>query len=73
MEAYPNAKVVLTVRKPDTWHKSVMESIYNGHILRNDFAVRIFLGVIGKRRNLDMVDDISLHPPRGFKKGKAVR
>lgn len=28
MDAYPNAKVVLSVRDPDKWYDSVKESIY---------------------------------------------
>ena len=31
MSAFPNAKVILTVRdNPEVWHKSVEESIYHG-------------------------------------------
>ena len=31
MRAFPNAKVILTVRNnPEVWHKSVEESIYHG-------------------------------------------
>ena len=30
MEAFPNAKVVLTVRRPETWHKSVSSTIHKG-------------------------------------------
>ena len=64
MEAFPEAKVVLSVRNPSTWHKSVKESIYNGHILRNDPAVRIFGTLMGRMRQMDCVNDISVHPPK---------
>ena len=64
MDAFPEAKVVLSVRNPSTWHKSVKESIYNGHLLRNDPAVRIFGTIMGTMRNMDCVNDISLHPPK---------
>ena len=30
MDAYPNAKVVLTVRRPETWHESVRSTIHKG-------------------------------------------
>ncbi len=28
MEVYPDAKVILTVRDPERWHKSIMHTIY---------------------------------------------
>ena len=64
MEAFPDAKVVLSVRNPQTWYKSVRESIYKFHVLREDPAVRIFGYLIGKKKNMECVDDISLHPPK---------
>ena len=30
MEVYPDAKVILTVRDPEKWHDSVVNSIYQG-------------------------------------------
>ena len=37
MRAYPNAKVVLTVRDPESWYKSVKESIYYGYEMQQIF------------------------------------
>ena len=64
MDAFPEAKVVLSTRNPSTWYKSVKESIYNGHLLRLDPAVRIFGTLMGEIKNFDCVNDISLHPPK---------
>ena len=36
MEAFPEAKVVLSVRNPQTWYKSVHESIFKFHVLREE-------------------------------------
>jgi hypothetical protein len=72
MEAYPKAKVILTVRSPDTWYKSVYDSIYMVHLLKQDFAIRMFTILMGQKKKFDTVDEISLHPPRGFDKGKKL-
>ena len=67
MEAFPEAKVVLSVRNPSTWYKSVYDSIYNFHILREDPAVRLFGHLTGYKRNMECVDEVSMHPPKvGF-------
>ena len=38
MVAYPEAKVILTVRDPESWHKSIMTTIYQA---RRNFVVEI--------------------------------
>lgn len=38
MHAYPEAKVILTVRDPDRWHRSIMTTFYQA---RRGFVVRI--------------------------------
>jgi len=42
MEAYPNAKVILTVRDPVRWYNSVKNSIYRTRGLQKDPLVRWF-------------------------------
>ena len=43
MEAFPNAKVVLTVRRPETWYTSVSSTIHKGvKMQKTDFAVWLF-------------------------------
>ena len=44
MEAFPDAKVILTVRDPKNWHKSVKETIYSGYVDFNSFP----LNIVGK-------------------------
>jgi hypothetical protein len=70
MDAYPDAKIVLSIRSPDTWYNSVKGSIYEGHLLRKDnFAVRTFLSLLGSRRSGDFVDKLTFHTLKGFDKG----
>lgn len=70
MSAYPDAKVVLTVRSPESWYDSVHGSIYQFYKISGNLAVRIFLRLTGQLRAMDTVNRISCHPPKGFKKGK---
>ena len=42
MEAYPDAKVILTVRDPVRWYNSVKNSIYRTRGLQKDPLVRWF-------------------------------
>ena len=63
MDAFPDAKVVLSVRSPQTWYTSVHESIYNFHLLNHDPAVPIMGTLLGVRRNMECADAISCHPP----------
>ena len=73
MEAFPEAKVVLSVRNPQTWYKSVYDSIYNFHILREDPAACLFGRLTGYMRNMECADEISLHPPQVVLQRNLVR
>ena len=67
MEAFPEAKVVLSVRNPQTWYKSVYDTIYNFHIFREDTAMCLFGHLTGYMRNMKCAHEVSLHPPKvGF-------
>ena len=69
MTAFPEAKVVLTVRNPETWHTSVKNSIFIASKIIEDFACKIFLKLVGQYDNMQTVTRISSHPPKGFSKG----
>ena len=71
MEAFPNAKVVLTVRRPETWHRSVSSTIHKGiQMQENDFAVRLFTrlqrGGLMRRK---FMEKIAYRPMSGMDKG----
>lgn len=44
MEKYPDAKVLLTVRDPEKWYDSVIETIWSWRCGEQNNAVRIFKG-----------------------------
>lgn len=71
MEAFPNAKVVLTVRRPETWYKSVSSTIYKGtQMQKNDFAVNLFCRLQrGGAKRMEMLDAIAFRPLAGMDKG----
>lgn len=41
MEVFPDAKVILTIREPESWYKSVRETIYQLGINRNSFPENV--------------------------------
>ena len=54
MEAYPDVKVVLTVRDPVKWHNSVKNTIHKlGKLLDNDFTVVLFAKLVGLWKAMD--------------------
>lgn len=58
MEAFPQAKVVLSVRNPETWPVSVRNSIGQINKLHNEFAFRMFFKLIGKWEQIEAVHKI---------------
>ena len=49
MESYPEAKVILTIRDPESWYESVKETIYQSNLDANIFPANIF-----RRRSVDI-------------------
>ena len=60
MRAYPNAKVILTVRDPESWYKSVKESIYYGYEMQqkfpNNLTIRLLMGTKAIEVSTDTVN-----------------
>ena len=50
MAAYPEAKVILTQRSPETWYRSVKETIYLGLVEATSFPVKILAFLNGEWR-----------------------
>lgn len=64
MNAFPEAKVVLSVRSPSSWYKSVHDSIYFVKTtMVDDLVCRAFLTLIGRRKNTDCAFATSNYPP----------
>ena len=55
MEAFPEAKVVLNVRDPDTYYKSIRWSIYEASLQMHRFVPRVFLWLTGESKNVNCV------------------
>ena len=72
MEAFPNAKVVLTVRRPETWYTSVSSTIHRGvKMLKTDFAVWLFSQLRrGGQKRMRMLEAIAYTPFAGMDKGR---
>ncbi len=65
MQVFPNAKLVMTVRNPATWHDSVCASVKRMCVLaREDFAVRLFIKIM--RLNLDVAAAMVFSYPKGL-------
>lgn len=70
MDAFPEAKILLTVRNPETWYTSVQGSIYQGYLATQQFAVRVFMRLIGQNRSQQVVNRVCWTPPSHYPKGK---
>ena len=59
MEAYPDVKVVLTVRDPVKWHNSVKNTIHKvGKMWNNDYTVVLFANLVGLWKATDCVVNV---------------
>ncbi len=70
MKAFPEAKVVLTVRDPETWHDSVKNTVYRWKAIHRDFACRTFMRMYGLYDMSEAVDGATGHVPTGWSKGE---
>ena len=58
MLAFPNAKVILTVRDPSTWYDSVKNSIYRGFYEGYSFPTWYYNLLTGQSTRLQMVEKL---------------
>lgn len=65
MDAFPKAKLVLTVREPEAWYESVKSSIYQARNVHEKFPTNVYLWLRGQLDNLLMANKISSSPQRG--------
>ncbi|TRY78757.1 hypothetical protein TCAL_09467 [Tigriopus californicus] len=69
IEAYPNAKVILTTRDPETWYKSVKGTIYKASSIVKKLPVYLFLKLMGRTLTTKVMDDLEYLPAKGMDKG----
>ncbi len=62
MEAFPNAKVLLTVRDPESWYHSVKDSIYVNNVLSTTWPFSFFFMFLRKNRVLNLIRRSSYTP-----------
>lgn len=66
-QAIPNAKVVLSIRNPDTWHESVEESVMRTQRILRSFPASLVVGQKpGMTERLNTAYAMSTTPPQGF-------
>ena len=70
MEVFPEATVVLTIRDPENWYKSVKETIYQGNTDRQMFPVNIYSWVNGSSKQLSMMETFTHASNNRFNNGK---
>ena len=58
MESYPEAKVILTIRDPESWYESVKETIYQSNLEANLFPANILYMIFGMTRFSNMVQNV---------------
>ena len=72
MVAFPDAKVILTVRDPETWYESVKNSIYKTYGAHTYFPMNLFAWIMGIYKSLTISNRLSMEPARGAKKGTYI-
>lgn len=69
MEIFPNAKVVLTVREPESWYKSVKETIYQGNVDSTFFPMNVLNYLTGMNRFFEMAWNLGSKSGNRFNEG----
>ena len=55
LAAFPDAKVLLTVRDPESWYESVKNSIHISNQLSNSFPLTLYTRYIGKDKIMKLI------------------
>ena len=69
MKAYPNAKVILSVRDPKKWYRSVKNTIFYAHMMNRTFPINIFCILNGTKGWVNMCDRLAVMPTNGLDRG----
>ncbi len=70
MQAFPKAKVVLTIRNPETWQASVKSTLCKMQDLHHDFAFNLFNKITGSWYMMDTMMRITDRPVEPMGKGR---
>jgi len=69
MEVFPEAKVILTIRDPEAWYKSVSETIYQLNVNGNSFPENIYKKINGLNRFSAMIQNLARRKNNRFNDG----
>ena len=71
LDLYPEAKVILTVRDPETWYESVLKTIYFITELERDPVLRLYSYLTGSKPVVDLINRLANRKPvqTGLKRG----
>ena len=70
MRAFPQAKVVLTVREPASWYRSVRDTIHGGRDQHRDLACSLLSRLSGLAAMTGTVDRVNGTAPPGMDKSE---
>ena len=70
MEVFPEAKIVLTIRDPEAWYKSVSETIYQINVNANSFPENIYKKINGFNKFSAMIQNLARRKNNRFNDGK---
>ena len=71
MKAYPDAKVLLSVRDPKKWYQSVKNTIYQNSIF-DSFPMNVFVKLVGLSGTTSMIRRLCYMPTNGLNIGKST-
>lgn len=69
MEAFPEAKVILTIREPEAWYKSVKETIYQGNMEAKKFPMNVLGALTGRSKFSTMLEALTTRSGNRFNDG----
>ena len=69
LEVFPDAKVILTVRDPEGWYRSVKETIFQGNKDALNFPINIMSAVTGSSKLFNLVHRCNRKDENRFHEG----
>ena len=73
LEVFPDAKVILTVRDPEGWYRSVKETIFQGNKEALSFPINIMSAVTGSSKLFDLVYRCNRKNENRFHEGTYIK
>ena len=71
MKAYPDAKILLSVRDPKKWYQSVKNTIYQNSNF-DSFPMNVYVKLVGLSGTTSMIRRLCYMPTNGLDIGKST-